>query len=127
MSIIDPTPAQLAALVARPADEPVVMVNLLKFKAEGGLESYLQYGREIAPHLERVGGVVRYVGLAPMFILGEGEKPWWDAILTVEYPTLTAFMDMVSSPEYATVQQYRTAALERGELIVTSIGDLPVN
>lgn len=127
MSIVEPTPAQLAALVARPANEPVVMVNLLKFKAQGGLESYLQYGREIAPHLERVGGVIRYVGLAPTVILGEDERPWWDAILTVEYPTLAAFMDMVSSPEYATVQQYRTAALERGELIATSIGDFPLD
>ena len=62
MSGLEPTPEQFAALAARPADAPVVMVNLLKFRPEGGLERYLQYGREVAPHLERVGAAVRYAG-----------------------------------------------------------------
>lgn len=121
------TPEQLAALAARPMDETVAMVNLLKFNGADGMERYLQYGREIAPHLERAGGTIRYIGAAPTTILGEGERPWWDAILIVEYPTLKAFIDMVSSPEYAKVQEHRTAALERGDLIVTSIGALPTN
>jgi hypothetical protein len=46
-----PTPEQLAALAARQADAPVVMINLLQFKADGGRESYLRYTREVAPHL----------------------------------------------------------------------------
>ena len=32
-SALEPTPEQFAALAARPADAPVVMVNLLKFSA----------------------------------------------------------------------------------------------
>jgi hypothetical protein len=44
ITTVGPTPEQIAALAARPADSPVVMVNLLKFKTPGGLESYLQYG-----------------------------------------------------------------------------------
>jgi hypothetical protein len=48
---LENTPEQAAALAARPADVPVVMVNLLKFKTPGGLESYLHYAREVAPHL----------------------------------------------------------------------------
>ena len=63
------------------------MVDLLKFKAPGGLESYQRYGREIGPHLQRVGATVRYAGTAPAVVVGEGERPWWDAILIVEYPT----------------------------------------
>jgi hypothetical protein len=55
---LEPTPEQFAALAARPADAPVVMVNLLKFKTPGGLDRYLQYGREVTPHLERVGATV---------------------------------------------------------------------
>ena len=66
MSIsLEPTPERFAALTARPADAPVLMVNLLKFKTPGGLESYQRYGREVAPHLERVGATVRYAGTAP--------------------------------------------------------------
>ncbi|HWS93973.1 MAG TPA: DUF1330 domain-containing protein [Mycobacterium sp.] len=123
---LETTPEQFAALAARPADAPVLMVNLLKFKAQGGLESYLRYGREGAPHLERVGAAIRYAGTAPAVIIGEGERPWWDAILIVEYPTPQAFIDMVTTPEYAKVHEHRAAALERGDLIATSAWSVAV-
>ncbi|OSC26375.1 DUF1330 domain-containing protein [Mycobacterium vulneris] len=121
MGGLEPTPDQFAALAARPADAPVVMVNLLKFKPEGGVESYLQYGREVAPHLQRVGATLRYAGTAPAFVIGDSEKPWWDAILIVEYPTPQAFIDMVTTADYAKVHQHRAAGLERGDLIATSV------
>jgi uncharacterized protein (DUF1330 family) len=117
----EPTPEQITALMSRPADAPVVMVNLLKFKEIGGLEHYLQYGQEVAPHLERVGATVRYGGAAPAVIIGDGERPWWDVILIVEYPTPAAFIEMVTTEEYAKVHEHRAAALDRGDLIATSI------
>ncbi|BBY24007.1 DUF1330 domain-containing protein [Mycobacterium stomatepiae] len=120
MSGLGPTPEQFVALAARPADAPVVMVNLLKFQPEGGLERYAQYGREVAPHLERVGATLRYAGGAPSTVIGEGEKPWWDAILIVEYPSPRAFIDMVTDQDYLKVHEHRAAALERGDLIATS-------
>lgn len=125
-SSLKPTPEQFAALVGRPADQPVVMVNLLKFKTAGGLESYLQYGREVAPHLQRVGATLRYAGAAPTVVIGDGERPWWDAILVVEYPTPQAFIDMVTTPEYAKVHENRAAGLERGDLIATSAWSVAV-
>ncbi len=124
---LEPTPEQFAALAARPADAPVVMVNLLKVKAAGGLESYLQYGREVAPHLQRVGATLRYAGAAPTVVIGDGERPWWDAILIVEYPTPQAFIDMVTTQEYAKVHEHRAAELERGDLIVTSAWSVAVD
>lgn len=120
MSSLEPTAEQFAALAARPADAPVVMVNLLKFKPEGGLQSYLQYGQEVVPHLERVGASLRYAGGAPSVVIGDGERPWWDVILIVEYPTPQAFIDMVSTQEYAKVHEHRAAGLDRGDLIATS-------
>ena len=75
MSILEPTPDQFAALAARPDDEPVVMVNLLKFRADGGRASYARYAQEVAPHLQRVGGTVRYAGIAPTQVIGDGESP----------------------------------------------------
>ncbi len=118
---LDTTPEQFAALGARPADAPVVMVNLLQFKKPGGLERYLQYGQEVAPHLERVGAHIVYGSTAPAVIIGDGERPWWDAILIVEYPTPAAFVDMVTTEDYAKVHEHRAAALDRGDLIATSI------
>jgi uncharacterized protein (DUF1330 family) len=117
---LEPTKEQIAAVAARPADAPVVMINLLKFKAAGGRERYLQYAQEVAPHMQRVGATLRYAGAAPATVIGDGERPWWDAILVVEYPSPAAFIDMVSTEEYAKVHEHRAAALERGDLIATS-------
>jgi uncharacterized protein (DUF1330 family) len=119
-SSLEPTPEQFAALAARPADAPVVMVNLLKFRTAGGLERYVQYGREVTPHLERVGATVLYAGGMPAVVIGDGQRPWWDAILIVRYPTPQAFIDMVSTQEYAKIHEHRAAGLERGDLIATS-------
>lgn len=116
---LETTPEQIAALMARPADAPVLMVNLLKFKPNG-LASYQRYGREVAPHLARVGATIRYAGDAPGVIIGEGQQPWWDAILIVEYPSPAAFLEMVSDEGYTRVHEHRAAALERGDLIATS-------
>lgn len=121
---VDATPEQFAALAERVADAPVVMVNLLQFKKPGGIERYLQYGQEVAPHLERVGARVVYGGTAPAVVIGEGRQPWWDAILIVEYPTPAAFVDMVTTAEYAKVHEHRAAALDRGDLIATSMWSL---
>jgi uncharacterized protein (DUF1330 family) len=118
---LEPTPEQLAALAARPADAPVVMINLLQFRADGGRDNYLRYAQEVAPHLQRVGGTARYAGAAPGVVIGDGEKPWWDAIIVVEYPSPAAFLDMVSNEEYLKVHEYRAAGLDRGDLIATSI------
>ena len=119
-SSLEPTPEQFAALAARPADAPVVMVNLLTFRPDGGRASYARYAQEVAPHLQRVGGSVRYAGSAPTQVIGDGERPWWDAILVVEYPSPGAFIDMVTDAEYIKVHEHRAAALDRGDLIATS-------
>lgn len=118
-SSLEPTRDQMAALAARPADAPVVMINLLKFRADGGRQSYARYGQEVAPHLQRVGGTVLYAGSAPTQVIGDREKPW-DAILVVEYPSPAAFIDMVTNEDYLEIHEHRAAALERGDLIATS-------
>jgi uncharacterized protein (DUF1330 family) len=119
-SSLEPTHEQIAALAARPADTPVVMINLLQFRPNGGRESYVRYAQEVAPHLQRVGGTVRYAGAAPSVVIGEGEKPWWDAIIVVEYPSPAAFLDMVTNKDYLKVHEHRAAGLDRGDLIATS-------
>jgi uncharacterized protein (DUF1330 family) len=121
MTSLEPTPEQFSALAARPPDEPVVMINLLQFKPGGGRESYLRYTREVIPHLQRVGGTVRYAGASPTYVIGDGEKPWWDAVIVVEYPSPAAFLDMVTDDEYLKVHEHRAAGLDRGDLIATSV------
>ncbi|MBJ7340070.1 DUF1330 domain-containing protein [Mycolicibacterium sp.] len=116
----DERPVNLKALAKLSPDAPVVMINLLKFHADGGREHYAQYAREVAPHLRRVGASVRYDGATPVHVIGDGDRPWWDAILVVEYPSPQAFTDMVTDPEYQRIHTHRADALERGDLIATS-------
>jgi uncharacterized protein (DUF1330 family) len=117
---VDDRPVNLKAFANLPADAPVVMINLLTFQDGDGLAHYLTYTREVQPHLERVGGSVRYAGTNPQNVIGDGEQPWWDAILVVEYPSPQAFVDMVLDEGYQKVHEHRAAALEQGDLVATS-------
>ena len=116
----DNRPVNLKAFANLPADEPVVMINLLKFNDTGGVDSYRQYGIEVGPHLKRVGGRVVYSGGNPWAVIGDDERPWWDAILVVEYPSPQAFVDMVTDAGYQEIYRYRANALSQGDLIATS-------
>jgi len=102
-----------AALAERAGEGPVTMLNLLRFKPDGGRELYAEYGAAVAPLLERVGGRVVHAGVASPVLIGEES---WDLVALVEYPTRQAFLDMVGSPEYLAIAHLRSGALERGEL-----------
>lgn len=114
-----PTAEQAELLAQIPEDQPVVMINLLRFNKPDGVRHYERYAREVEPHLARVGGTPIYAGTSDALVIGEGLRPWWDAILVVRYPTRQAFWDMVTGEGYAEVHEHRAAALERAELIAT--------
>ncbi len=103
-----------AAFSARAAEQaPVVMLNLLAFKPEGGRERYEEYGAAVAPLLEKAGGRIVFFGLPAPPLLGDGA---WDLVVLVEYPTRAAFQEMIASPEYQAIAHLRTEALTKGEL-----------
>lgn len=111
------------AFAARAGDGmPVVMLNLLRFKPDGGRERYEEYGAAVAPLLEKVGGRIRFLGEAALPLLSGGP---WDLVLLVEYPTRQAFLDMVGSEEYLAIAQLRTEALSEGELHPLDPGEGP--
>jgi uncharacterized protein (DUF1330 family) len=106
--------AGFEAFSARAAeDTPVTMLNLLRFKPEGGRQRYEEYGTAVAPLLEQCGARVAFLGESAPALLGKGE---WDLILLVEYPTRRAFLEMIGSAEYQAIAHLRTEALEEGEL-----------
>lgn len=94
-------------------DAPVVMLNLLAFRPDGGRERYEEYGEAVAPLLERAGGRIAFIGNPATALLGEES---WDLVVLVEYPTRQAFLDMTASPEYLAIGHLRTEALVKGEL-----------
>ena len=120
-SSLEPTAEQFAALAARPADAPVVMVNLLKFKPQAqyedgsdaslsGREAYARYGEAVSKLVEGLGGRIRYSGAVTGLLLGEVEE-LWDMVALAEYPSLAAFRAMAMSPEMHAIEHHRKAGL----------------
>jgi len=94
-------------------DGPVVMLNLLAFRPDGGKERYAEYGDAVAPLLEKAGGRIVFLG-DPVTALIGGDS--WDMVVLVEYPSRQAFLGMIGSDEYKAIGHLRTEALAKGEL-----------
>ena len=107
---IDPRRADLERFLSDDAGGPVVMLNLLRFRPDGGRAAYDAYLRAAAPHVARVGGEVVYFGDgAPALVAETGQA--WDAVLLVRYPDRAALVAMIASPEYQAITHLRSAAL----------------
>ncbi len=125
MSAITPTKDQFKALLKLPKDQPVAMVNLLKFKEvadggqESGAEAYARYMQNVAPLIAREGGRVIWAGEARTLFIGSHDSDDWDRVLIVEYPTPRAFVRMNTSADYEAIHHDREAGLERTVLVVS--------
>ena len=115
---VDPTGADLKRFLETEPDEPVVMLNLLRFKPDGGRESYARYARDILPFLEKVGAEVVYLGDTSTVLVAP-ESHDWDAVLLVRYPSRRAFSRMVADPDYQQITGLRTEALTQAVLQAT--------
>lgn len=124
---IDPTRESLAALAGLPDDDPVVMLNLLRFRDAAsypdgsphppctGREAYRRYGTVAIRHVRAVGGDQIFGGSARCSIIGPADE--WDEVLLVRYPSPAAFLTMVADPDYRAAAVHRSAALADSRLI----------
>ncbi|MCA1711575.1 MAG: DUF1330 domain-containing protein [Actinobacteria bacterium] len=116
--MIDPTGADLKRYLAEDPGGPVVMLNLLRYKADGGREQYLEYVRHFRRTSAPFGAEVLYVGDGSSVLVAEAGQEW-DSVLLVRYPSRTAFSDMVRDPEYGAGAHLRTGALTEAVLQAT--------
>jgi len=116
---IDPRGADLKRLLAEDPGGTVVMLNLLRFKKDGGRKSYDTYAKALGEtFLPKYGAEVLYAGDGSSVLVAESGQAW-DAVLLVRYPTRDAFSRMVADPEYQKVTHWRTEALEEAVLQAT--------
>ncbi len=113
---IEPSRHQIEDLASSSETGPVVMINLLRYRPDGGAAAYAHYGEGVQPCLARAGGRVLWHGRPDSVVIGDGAD-LWDAVLLVEYPSRRAFIEMVSSPEYQAIAGRRTDALADSRLI----------
>lgn len=130
---ITPTPAQFQAIAQQPADRPIVMVNLLKYRdraayspdraeaGEGlsGREAYRRYGAVALKHVIAAGGRVVFAGDARFAAVGTAD---WDEVVLVLYPSPAAFLKMTGDPDYQAAHYHREAGLARTDLICCDAG-----
>jgi uncharacterized protein (DUF1330 family) len=125
LSAIRPNREQFQQLLHAPDDGPVVMLNLLKFKARAddgaqtGGAAYRAYGDAAVEMVEARGGKVIWTGRAEQVLIGDPTQDW-DAVLLVQYPSRRAFVEMVSTPEYDQAHEHREAGLERTIVVACS-------
>jgi uncharacterized protein (DUF1330 family) len=87
---------------------PIVMVNLMRFRKRSldgdgsGWDAYLRYSALTVPMIKARGGTLLWTGDAKAVALGEQEGNQWDYLALVYYPSVAAFIDMMSSADYET-------------------------
>jgi uncharacterized protein (DUF1330 family) len=119
MPSVDPTGADLKRFLAEDDGEPVTMLNLLRFRPDGGRDRYDAYATAIGPFLKKVGGTVVYFGATSTALVAPPGDTEWDAVLLVRYPSRRAFSAMVADPEYQQITHLRTEALDAAVLQAT--------
>ena len=107
---------QFIELLKNPNDQSFVMLNLLKFKKDGGRKSYVRYMKEATRFVEGVGGKLLLFS-RPKELLNGTET--WDLLMLVQYPSRKAFIEMPGNPEYLKIHAFREEALERAVLYAT--------
>ena len=127
---ISPNPAATEAFAKLPQDEPIHMLNMIRFKDKAGYaddsgfadkgwsgaRAYEEYGNRIRHIADRVGSSIVYAGVPQLSMIGpDGES--WDAIFVVRYPDAAAFNALVTDAEYLQHAFHRTAAVADSRLV----------
>lgn len=85
---------------------PVVMLNLMRFHARSrdgngsGWDAYLRYSAITVPMIKARGGTLLWTGEARAVALGPQAGNEWDFVALVFYPSVAAFLDMMTSEAY---------------------------
>jgi uncharacterized protein (DUF1330 family) len=126
-----PTAEQLHALITGPADVPVVMLNLLRFKpladapdaGISGEDAYRRYVKEMVPFIEAKGARVLWTGRIDSQVIGAGADAF-HMIALVEYPSRQAFVAIATDPFVNEIGLHRAAGLE-GQWLVAATSEQP--
>ncbi|GMN14408.1 DUF1330 domain-containing protein [Altererythrobacter sp. MTPC7] len=127
---IDPSPANFQAFKDLPRDEPIHMLNLLRYREhaeypEGhenhgngwtGRRAYEEYGKTSGTIFRRVGGTIVWRGAFQTVVTGPDTMHWHDGFVA-EYPNAGAFFEMIKDADYQLAVVNRTAALEDSRLV----------
>jgi len=128
---VDPTKERFGAFKAIERDGPIQMLNLVRFRDKAvypdgrdvsGREAYRAYSRESGPVFKRLGGRQIWVGRPELTLIGP-QTERWDIAFIAEYPSSTAFVEMLRDPVYRQAVKHRQAAVADSRLIRLEPGE----
>lgn len=113
--------AALDPYLAEDPDGPVVMLNLLRFRPEGGQQKYFEYVEQFGATgvQARYGVELMYVGAGGVALAAESGQDW-DMVALVRYPNRQTFLDMINDPDYQRFEHLREEALVEAVLQATT-------
>ena len=107
---------------------PVVMLNLMRFRERSldgdgsGWDAYLRYSALTVPMIKARGGTLLWTGDAKTVALGRQDGNQWDYLALVYYPTVAAFIDMMTSQDYEQrCDPHRTNGCAEHVIIATKV------
>nr|WP_221936954.1 DUF1330 domain-containing protein [Mycolicibacterium sp. 018/SC-01/001] len=111
----------LDAYLAEDSEGPVVMLNLLRFRPDGGQDTYARYIEQFGTSgvQSRYGVDVLYAGAGGVALAAEPGQDW-DMVLLVRYPSRQHFLDMIDDPDYQRFEHLRADALVEAVLQATT-------
>jgi uncharacterized protein (DUF1330 family) len=122
-----PVAKQIDALRSDPSPKPIVMLNLLKFRARAeypdgrktdltGAQAYGIYADAMRKVVERQGGKFLFAGDVKFLVVGDVDN-LWDIAALVQYPSAADFVKIATSAEVTEIGVHRAAGLE-GQLLI---------
>jgi len=133
---IDPSPANFQAFKELPRDQPINMLNLLRYREwaqypEGhkhagkgwtGRRAYQEYGRTSGDIFRKLGGRIIWRGVFETMVTGPEAERWDDGFIA-SYPDAGAFFAMIKDTDYQQAVIHRTAALSDSRLVRFAPGE----
>lgn len=116
MSHVTATRERIAGFAALDHEGPIHMLNLLRYRPEGGRERYREYKKATLPILMKTGARLALAGEPLLGLIGPDDERW-DEMIVVEYPSREAFLSMITSPEYRAIAHLRDEALVDSRLV----------
>jgi uncharacterized protein (DUF1330 family) len=122
-----PSDSQLAKLLSLPAESPVAALNLFQFNAQAqyqpddpefdtdaanvtGKKAFAIYGAAAEKLIIELGGRTVFSTRVDQVMIGLADVQW-DLVAVVYFPTRSAFVEMLSYPEFQKISRHRKAAL----------------
>ncbi len=122
---LDPTRVQFEAFKKLPRDTPIMMLNLIRLNPQAvyedgrnmtGAKAYELYGETSGPIFSRLGGEIIWRGKPESGLIGPQDEHW-DMAFIARYPNSSAFLAMVTDPDYKLAVIHRQAAVADSRLI----------